>query len=120
MLTSFYGVGFYSYMVHGVWRYLKNVDEVIVRAFCLSIFNGPKTKSITKRYKTMHPKVERFLREARNKELQEREKILIELNDKYFLCWYFYYYFFFLKITYNLPTIFQHNFNSCLIIFMWK
>jgi hypothetical protein len=28
----------------------------------------------------MHPKVERFLREARNKELQEREKILIELG----------------------------------------
>ena len=36
MLTSFYGVGFYSYMVHGVWRYLKNVDEVLVHVFYLS------------------------------------------------------------------------------------
>ena len=36
MLTSFYGVGFYSYMVHGVWRYLKNIDEVLVHVFYLS------------------------------------------------------------------------------------
>ena len=36
MLTSFYGVGFYSYMVHGVWRYLKNIDEVLVHFFYLS------------------------------------------------------------------------------------
>ena len=36
MLTSFNGVGFYSYMVHGVWRYLKNVDEVLVHVFYLS------------------------------------------------------------------------------------
>ena len=28
MLTPHNGVGFYSYMLHGVWRYLKNIDEV--------------------------------------------------------------------------------------------
>ena len=36
MLTS-YDVGFYLDMVHGVWRYLKNVDEVLVHVFYLSI-----------------------------------------------------------------------------------
>ena len=65
MLTSFYGVGFYSYMVHGVWRYLKNVDVVLVHVFlfCLifqpinwaNLFINPKLYTIMKKFLIIVP-----------------------------------------------------------------
>ena len=48
MLTSYYDVGFYSYMVHGVWRYLKNVDVVLVHVFLWLRFSITNKKILWK------------------------------------------------------------------------